>query len=323
MSTIYEVAARAGVSASTVSRVLSGRNRVSPENSRLVRQAAAELSFTPNRTARSLRRKNSELIALVIPDIENPFFTAMACGVEDVARAAGYSVVLCNTDEDRAKEAHYLQIAVSESMSGVIIATAAHHSDLAVLFPHGRPIVAVDQNIYSNDVDSVMVDNRAGSYSATMALLQQGFKRIACITGPAGVDNAHQRGDCWQQAMDHSGEMADPKLYFRNANYRAHGGRLAMSDLLEIDEPSDAVFIGNNMMAVGALQMLNVRGLVPPHFGVATFGALPFSIFEPAAMTVVDLSAREIGATATKMLLDRINRDSGYPFSCRNVGGVL
>src|SRR6478735_6672663 len=114
MPTIYEVAALAGVSPATVSRVFNGLN-VSPEKSRLVREAAAELSFTPSRAARTLRRQHSEVIALLIPDIENPFFTSLARGVEDVAQEAGYSVVLCNTDEDPEKETKYLDIAISDN----------------------------------------------------------------------------------------------------------------------------------------------------------------------------------------------------------------
>ncbi len=132
MATIYEVAVLAGVSPATVSRTVNGQ-RVSEAKAALMRAAAAELNFTPNRTARTLRRQNSEVIALVLPDIENPYFTSMARGVEDIARAAGYSVVLCNTDEDPAKEAKYLEIAISENMAGVILA-------LDGLTVDGRPL---------------------------------------------------------------------------------------------------------------------------------------------------------------------------------------
>jgi len=314
MSTIYEVAERAGVSASTVSRVFTGRNGVSAEKSRRVRQAALELSFTPNRTARSLRRRNSELIALLIPDIENPFFTALARGVEDVAQAAGYSVVLCNTDEDQAKEASYVDIAVSESMSGVIIAAAAEHSDLTPLIARGRPIIAVDRDAYMYEVDAVMVDNEQGSFAATEALFARGFRRVACITGPESIGNAQERTEGWRRAVEaQPSPMANVDAYVRSANYRIDGGREAMESLLALDAPPDAVFVANNMMAVGALQALTARGLTPPGFGVATFGDLPFSIFDPSAMIVVDLSARKLGETAAEMLLQRINGDDQPP----------
>src|SRR5215212_6080830 len=129
MATIYDVAALAGVSPATVSRVLNGRS-VSPDNERLVLAAAEELHYTPNRVARTLRRQLSEVVTLIIPDIENPFFTSLARGVADTAQLAGYSVVLCNTDGDVAKEAHFLDIALSENMAGVVLAPAGVRSDV-------------------------------------------------------------------------------------------------------------------------------------------------------------------------------------------------
>src|SRR3712207_428172 len=137
MATMKDVAARAGVSPATVSRVLNGRP-VSPTRERLVVAAMEELRYTPNRVARTLRRQLSEVVALVIPDIENPFFTSLARGVADVAQEAGYSVVLCNTDGDPAKERDYLDIALSEHMSGVLVASAGADTDVQPLLDRGR-----------------------------------------------------------------------------------------------------------------------------------------------------------------------------------------
>lgn len=308
MSTIYEVATRAGVSPATVSRVFNGMN-VSAEKSKLVREAAEQLSFTPNRTARALRRQNSLIIALVIPDIENPFFTSLARGVEDVAQAAGYCVVLCNTDEDHGKEARYLDIAVSENMAGVILAAAGDHSDLSGLIARKRPIVAVDRGPHGFDVDAVMVDSRSGGRAATRALVDQGFQRVGCITGPEDVETAQQRADGWRQVVAKAHRGVDSGAYLRHANYRVDGGRDAMRDLLAMDQPPDAVFVANNMMSVGALQVLSERGILPPQFGMAIFGDLPFAALTPTGITVVHLPARHLGVTAAKLLLERINGD--------------
>jgi LacI family transcriptional regulator len=282
---------------------------VSAEKSKLVREAANALSFTPNRTARTLRRQNSEVIALVIPDIENPFFTSMARGVEDVAQAAGYSVVLCNTDEDHDKEARYLDIAISENMAGVILAAAGDHSDLSALVARSRPVVAVDRGPHGFDVDAVMVDNRAGGRSATQALVRQGFERIACITGPADVETSEQRADGWRDAVGSSPSMPDPESYLLHANYRVDGGRDAMRALLELESPPDAVFVSNNLMGVGALQVLVEQHLNPPKIGIAVFGDLPFAALAPSGITVVHLPARHLGVTAATLLLERINGD--------------
>lgn len=307
MPTIYEVAALAGVSPATVSRVFNGLN-VSPEKSRLVREAAAELNFTPSRTARTLRRQHSEVIALVIPDIENPFFTSLARGVEDVAQEAGYSVVLCNTDEDPDKETKYLDVAISDNMAGVIIAAAGDHSDLSKLLERRRPVVAVDRGPHGFDIDAVMVDNRAGGHAATSRLVAQGFRRIACITGPSDVETAQERADGWREVVSNQG-MAAPDQYLKYSNYRVSGGFEAMRELLDLPEPPDAVFVTNNLMSVGALQVLAERGVLPPAFGMAVFGDLPYAGFAPKEITVVHLPARHLGVTAARLLLDRINGD--------------
>jgi LacI family transcriptional regulator len=313
MSTIYEVAASAGVSPATVSRVFNGVN-VSEEKSRRVREAASALNFTPSRAARSLRRQNSEVIALVIPDIENPFFTSMARGVEDVAHAAGYSVVLCNTDDDHGKEAKYLSIAVSENMAGVILAAAGGSSDVGALIARGRPIVAVDRSPHGFAVDAVTVDNFAGGRAATRALLDQGYSRVACITGPADVETAQQRSDGWRHAIAGTGSAGSDE-YLRYSDYRVDGGREAMRDLLALPVPPDAVFVTNNLMSVGALQVLVECGLTPPAVGVAMFGDLPFAALAPTGITVVHLPARELGVTAATLLLERINGDTEPPRS--------
>ena len=309
MTTIYQVAAKAGVSPATVSRVFNGM-KVSPEKARLVREAAEALSFTPNRTARTLRKQNSELIALVIPDIENPFFTSLARGVEDVAQKAGYSVVLCNTDEDRQKEARYLEIAISESMAGVILAPADDHSDLSGLIARNRPVVAVDRGPHGFNVDAVTVDNTAGGRSATHALLEQGYRRIACITGPAEVETAQRRAEGWRQTITAEGSLPAPEEYLRHADFRVAGGRAAMRDLLEMAAPPDAVFVANNLMSVGALQVLLQRGQLPPAFGIASFGDLPYPTLAPTGIAVVHLPARHLGVTAASLLLERIGGDT-------------
>ena len=307
MATIYEVAALAGVSPATVSRVVNGQ-RVSEEKSALVRKAAAELNFTPNRTARTLRRQNSEVIALVLPDIENPYFTSMARGVEDIARDAGYSVVLCNTDEDPAKEAKYLEIAISENMAGVILAPASDHTDLRALIARGRPIVAVDRST-GFDIDGVMMNNRLGGKSAAQTLADAGYRRIACITGPADIETADERSVGWREVVVAAGMFDRPDDYLRFSTFRVDGGRAAMEELLALPEPPDAVVAGNNLMGVGALQVLAERGLTPPLFGVAVVGDLPFTTLSPSSVSIVRLPVRHMGVMGAQMVVVRIVGD--------------
>ncbi|ETK34969.1 LacI family DNA-binding transcriptional regulator [Microbispora sp. ATCC PTA-5024] len=307
MATIYEVAALAGVSPATVSRVFNGLT-VSEEKQRLVRDAAAKLAFTPNKTARRLRKKSSEIIALLIPDIENPFYTALARGVEDRAQEAGFSLVLCNTDDDPRKELRYLQIAASEEMAGVILSPASDEVDLGAIASLSRPVVAVDRTT-PYPVDAVKIDNRAAGIAATTALFDAGYRRIACIAGPAGIEMTEDRVLGWRQVVAARGTGVD-EGHLQHANFRVDGGRAAMTSLLGLGTPPDAVVTTNNLMAVGALQALAEAGISPQTFGVAVVGELPIMALAPAPVVQVRLPARHLGTTAATMLLERIGGDT-------------
>ena len=310
MTTIYEVAALAGVSPATVSRVLNGLT-VSEEKTRRVRAAAAKLGFTPNKTARRLRNQISEIIALLIPDIENPFFTALARGVEDRAQESGFSIVLCNTDDDTAKEMRYLQIVASEHMAGVILAPASDEVDLGAIVSLGRPVVAVDRTT-PYPVDGVKIDNRAAGIAATNALFAMGYRRVACIAGPAEIEATEERLLGWREAVG-ARSMVAAASYLRHANFRVDGGRAAMRALLDVVPAPDAVMNTNNLMAVGALQVLGEAGISPREFGVAVIGELPFSTLPPTSVTQIHLPARYLGTTAATMLLERIAGNTSPP----------
>nr|WP_062330676.1 LacI family DNA-binding transcriptional regulator [Herbidospora sakaeratensis] len=307
MATIYEVAALAGVSPATVSRVFNG-NTVSEEKQRLVRDAAQQLGFTPNKTARRLRKQSSEIICLLVPDIENPFFTALARGVEDRAQESGFSVVLCNTDDDPAKELRYLQIAASEQMAGVILSPASDEVDLGAIASLGRPVVAVDRTT-PYPVDAVKIDNRAAGIAATTALVEAGFRRIACIAGPAGIEETEDRYLGWKQVVTARKTLVRDG-FLQHANFRVDGGRSAMKALLELVQPPDAVVTTNNLMAIGALQALHETGIDPEDFGVAVLGELPYLLPPPSSVVQVRLPARHLGRTAASMLLERIGGDT-------------
>ncbi len=312
MATIYEVASAAGVSPATVSRVFNGA-RVSPELEARVQAAAEKLRFTPNRTARSLRRRGSEVIALVIPDIENPFFTSLARGVEDIASQAGLSVVLCNTDEDLGKEARYLRIVMAENVAGVILAPASKRTDITPLSQRGTPVVMVDRSHTGGAVDTVVVDNERGAMQATELLYGHDYSLVACISGPPGVDTAIRRAAGWRRVFRSRHPELPAAAYLRRANYRVDGGRTAICDLLSMPDPPDAVFVTNNLMSVGAIQWLIEAGLSPPAVGIMSFGGLPFATQTPTGVFLVDIPSYALGETAAKRLIERISGDPEPP----------
>lgn len=312
MATIYEVAALAGVSPATVSRALNGAP-VSPANLQKVLDAASELSFVPNRAARNLRRRSSEVIALVIPDIENPFFTALSRGVEDVALEAGYSVVLCNSDEQQVKQERYLGVALSEHMAGIVLAPAHGASDLSAVRERGTPLVAVDRSMPGQLTDVVLADNRGGGRWGAEVLLDAGYRRVACITGPADVETSRLRAAGWADVVAARTPGLDREAYLRHSDYRVEGGAVAMASLLDAPDPPDAVFVANNLMAVGAVQVLLDRGTPPPAVGLAAFGDLPFGTLQHAGVHVLPLPSRTLGMTAAELLLERIRGATHEP----------
>jgi LacI family transcriptional regulator len=306
--TIYQVADLAKVSPATVSRVFNGFN-VSPKYANAVKKAAADLGFRPNSAARTLRTRTSEVIALVIADIENPFFTALARGVEDAARSAGYSVVLCNSDEDHAREQTYLTIAASQHMAGVIITPASRETDVSEWLDQGRPVVSVDRTLTAASVDSVLVDNRAGAREATRTLFDRGYTRIACIAGPKGTETADERVSGWRDVVLER-DMEYRADYLVRSVAKDVGGREAMNSLLALPEPPDAVFVGHNLMSIGVLEVMGTAGLHPETYGISVFGDLSFAAaLIPPSVHFISLPAREMGEIAAKVILDRIAGD--------------
>ncbi len=305
MVTIYDVAAKAGVSPATVSRVFNGI-KVSPDRVEAVRRAADELGFVPNRNARRLRTSSSEIIAMLIPDIENPFFTVMTRAVEDVARAGGYSVMLCNTDEDPQREQDYLRAAVSDPVAGIVMVPSSRESNLDLALERGVPVVCVDRRAPRYRLDAIVADNLNGATAATRTLHEAGYRRIACISGPDGVETADERARGWTLAYRELAGGDPPADYLVRTSYTVGGGEAATRELLALADPPDAILAANNRLASGAIRVLAERGQLPPAVGLMSFGGLPLVLLAPAGVMVAHLPVREMGITAARMLLERI-----------------
>ncbi len=308
-----DVALRAGVSAATVSRALNNHATVDPALAERVRRVAGDLGYEPNRVARSLRRRASSVWALVISDIENPFFTSVARGVEDVALDAGYSLVLCNTDENLVRERRYLDVVLAEQAAGVIIAPASDRTDVSLLTDHHVPVVTIDRRIRGVDVNTVVVDNYAGARHATSHLLASGYRRVACISGPAKLTTAAERRKGYAGALRAAGREVD-RRYIRQTDYRVEGGHAAAVDLFDLPEPPDALFVANNLMAAGAMRALRERGIdVPGSVGVVGFDDSPWAPLMAPALTIVEQPTYQLGAEAATLLLRRLRGETDAP----------
>ncbi len=301
MTTIQEVARHAGVSTATVSRVLNNHGTVNPELIRRVRAAVEALAYQRNAVARNLRRSQTSLWAVIVSDVANPFFTAMVRGLEDVAQQRGCSVVLCNSDESPEKEADYIAVAAAERMAGVVISAASTSTNVTPLLDLGIPVVAVDRRLRGADVDTVLVDNLRGAEAATEHLMEMGYQRIGCITGPSRAMTASERLKGYKRALRHHGRDVRPGL-IRHADFRERGGYDAMRSLLA-DSAVDAVFVANNLMTVGALKYLVTHGIrVPKDIGMVGFDEIPWADLVRPTLSTVAQPTYDMGRVAGQLL---------------------
>ncbi len=301
MTTIQEVARHAKVSTATVSRVLNNHGSVHPDLVRRVRAAVDALAYQRNAVARNLRRSQTSLWAVIVSDVGNPFFTAMVRGLEDVAQQRGCSVVLCNSDENPEKEADYIAAAAAERMAGVAISAASTSTDVTPLVDLGIPVVAIDRRLRGANVDTVLADNQRGAEAATGHLVDMGYRRIACITGPPQAMTASERLKGYKRALRRHGREVPPGL-IRHADFRERGGYDAMRSLLA-DSAPDAVFVTNNLMTVGALKYLVTHGIrIPRDIGVVGFDEIPWADLIRPSLSTVAQPTYDMGRIAGQLL---------------------
>jgi LacI family transcriptional regulator len=312
VTTIYDVAARAQVSAATVSRVLNQHGAVAPELAERVHDAVRELGYRPNRVARNLRRRATTVWGLIISDIGNPFFTALVRGVEDAAREAGCSLVLCNSDDILDKEQSYIQIALDEQLAGVIISPASEaESDIAPLLDRGVPVITVDRRLDRQEVDCVLADNVRGARLAVDHLVASGCRRIACITGPTRTTTATERLEGYHQALATGGLDEDPDLVVTE-NFKEDGGQRGARRLLDLATPPDGLFVANNLMTVGALETIVDAGVrIPEELLMVGFDDIPWARLTRPRLSTVQQPTYDMGRAAGRLLAARMAGDGG------------
>lgn len=301
---IRDVADRAGVSPATVSRVLNGSETVRADYAARVTEAIAELGYRPNRLARNLRRQAAEMIGVVISDVENPHFTEMVRAVEDAAYRRGYRLLLCNTDEEPAKQRAYLEMLAGERVLGVIVSPSNPAGDeISWVLDLGIPVVAFDRSVDDPRADSVVADNEGATRTATEHLLAAGHTGIAFLGGHPGVETADARRAGYESAMLAAG------LTPREADggFRIEPAGRATTELLERNGEVTGLVVANNLMAIGALKALARAGRrVPEDVAVVALDD-PFwaDLVEPP-LTVLAQPVRAMADAAMRLLLERI-----------------
>jgi LacI family transcriptional regulator, fructose operon transcriptional repressor len=304
MVSIKDVAEAAGVSTATVSRVLSNGLHVRPEVRERVMATVDRLGYRPNLVARSLRSQQSSTIGLIVSDISNPFFTAISRAVEDTAYGQGFSVLLCNTDENPEKEAIYLNLMRDTAVAGAIMSptrqTIANFADSNFPFP----IVVVDRSISNGDVDAVLLDNVDAAYRLTTHLIEQGYRRIAALCSEMSTGLERQLG--YEKALRAHG-LAPKSEYMKYVPPKAEAGYEMTLKMLDLAEPPDALFTINGLIAEGAFRAIRERNLtIPDDIALVTFDETTWSSLVQPAITLIAQPTYEIGKTAAELLMQRI-----------------
>ncbi|MBI5564673.1 MAG: LacI family DNA-binding transcriptional regulator [Chloroflexi bacterium] len=307
MPTIQEVAEKAGVSPTTVSHVINNSRVVADETRQRVEAAMEELHYRPNALARSLRRGQTHTLGLILPDSSNPFFAEIGHSIEAAAFEQGYSVVLCNTEGDLAKEALYVDVLSKKQVDGIIFVAAGEQTDsLRALLHHKLPVVVVDRDLPDVEIDAVLTDNRQGGYLATKHLIDLGHTRIGCIAGPSHLTPSAQRVIGYRDALTEAGLPIVDDLITRG-DFHPESGYLAARSLLDGPTAPTAIFACNDLMALGALRAVAEHGRrVPANFAIVGFDDIELASFTSPPLTTIAQPKSDLGRLAVQWLIERI-----------------
>jgi LacI family transcriptional regulator len=314
MTTMREVAREANVSVATVSHVINGTRFVDPTTTERVRRAITALRYRPNMLARSLRRRETRTIGLLVPDNANPFFADMARVIEDAGFAEGYSVILCNSDRSELKEEAYIDVLLAKQVDGLIVISSTDRTSLLRRVIDAQvPVVVVDRDPAPPEASQVLVANDAGGYAAGRYLVELGHRRIGCIGGPSDTNPSWGRVRGFARALEEAGVRLAPEALVPG-DFRYAGGEAAMRALLERDLGLSAVFAANDLMAIGAMGVLRAAGLrVPDDLSLVGFDNIHLASLVTPALTTVEQPTTEVGKGAVRLLLDQIAKPDGAP----------
>ena len=308
-TTIKDIAKAAGVSTATVSMIINKKDKnISQPTREKVLRIAKEINYIPNSMARSLVTSQTKTLGLVLPDIVNPFFPEIARGAEDRAREAGYSIIICNTDDNVDQENKYIQMLSEKMVDGIILTHSANrNNEMTGLETSRIPIILIDRDYDSpNVLGKVLVDNSKASRNGVNYLVGRGYRRIAYIAGPLNTGTARDRLDGYRIALTENGIDYDENLV-RVGEYRSKWGYEAAEDLLDSGLDFQAIFCGNDAIAIGAMKKLRERGIsVPDDIAIMGFDDIYIASMVDPELTTIKQPNYSMGYEAVNMMIDSI-----------------
>lgn len=307
-TSIQEVAERAGVAVSSVSRVVSGHPDVSEAMRARVAAAVAELGFQPDFVAQSLRRGATLSVGFVAGDITNPLIASIAYGAESTLRAAGYSMTLMNSGRDPSLDEAHIRFFAGRRVDGMLLSLSSDRRRATVDLLAGLnvPVVVIDRDVPSRaGASSVLSDHRAGMAAATNHLLSRGIRRIGLINGPLDIRAPRERLKGLQQAVDQSDTSA--VVISDDGPFSTERADAAAMRFLDMDDPPTALVAAGNQLIIGALRALRRRELTPGHdIALITCDDIPLAELLQPPLDVIARDSVELGRTAADLLLRRL-----------------
>ncbi|MFB5192847.1 LacI family DNA-binding transcriptional regulator [Alicyclobacillus fastidiosus] len=310
--TINEIAQAAGVSRSTVSRVLTGHPNVKPATRKIVEQVIEELHYRPSSVAQGLARGSLNMIGLLIGDIRNTFYAEIARGVEDMAHDLGFMVVICDTDYDMRREQFYFQGVQQFALSGLIVMSVLDQQELLPVLKSIRcPIVMLNRYVRSFESDVVLVDNVEGSYLATKHLIELGHERIGHLSGSTFSTASRDRTLGFERAL-HDFGIGRRDYDIQEGDLTVERGKRYAEWWLQADSSNrpTAIFAANDLMALGVIDVFTSNGVkIPDDVSIIGYDDLPLTSLAPISLTTIRQPHYEMGVTAMSFLSKRLEQE--------------
>lgn len=307
--TIYDVAKAAGVSITTVSRVINNTGRISVKTRQKVMRVMKEMDYLPNVHASALTGKRSNIIGLLTPDISNPFFGELAKSIEDRADELGFNIIICSTDHDSKKESKYFSILKQKSVDGIIFATGIENHDsmsaLEDIVNDEIPLAMISQDKPLVPMDIVIIDDFLGGYAATNHLLSLGHRKIACIMGDGSTTGEKDRMKGFRQAMQEADVPIDDSLFVPTV-FSLKSGKEEAGKLFDRSMPT-AIFAFNDVLACAAIQVARERGIkVPEDLSIIGFDNTVLAEMVDPPLTTMSQPIPEMGRRVVELLVDEM-----------------
>lgn len=315
-STIKEIAYRLGISTSTVSRALRGLPEIKAETRAAVVRVAEELDYQPNLLAKNLAKSRTKTIGVVVPSLSYYFFSSALNSIEEAALQAGYSVMICQTNESYLREVSQIDNLLNSQVEGFIISLSrdtSHYEHIERLLRKKIPVVLFDRYAEGMATSKVIVDNKAAAFQATEHLIECGCQRLACLAGPSNLLISNQRLEGFKEALQKY-QLPFHKQYVLHSDFSQENTMMQAFQLMNLPTPPDGLLTMSDRIAFSAMHALKQRGIrIPDDLAVVSFNNEPYCDFLTPSLTSVSQPIQEMGRYTVRLLLNQLEADNFTP----------